>query len=72
MTLRDNTERPETIEVGSNVLVGTHPNNIVKGVKLMLEKERNWRDPFGDGNAGMKVVEILKKEIKKSFKSSIL
>ena len=63
VTLRDNTERPETIEVGSNVLVGTHPNDIVKGVKLMLEKERNWRDPFGDGNAGMKVVEILKKEL---------
>jgi UDP-N-acetylglucosamine 2-epimerase (non-hydrolysing) len=63
VTLRDNTERPETIEVGSNVLVGTQPNGIVKGVKLMLEKERNWRAPFGDGNAGMKVVEILKKEL---------
>jgi len=63
VTLRDNTERPETIEVGSNVLVGTHPNDIVKGVKLMLEKERNWRDPFGDGNAGMKIAEILKKEL---------
>ena len=63
VTLRDNTERPETIEVGSNVLVGTNPNNMVNGVKMMLEKERNWRDPFGDGNAGMRVIEILKKEL---------
>ena len=63
VTLRDNTERPETIAVGSNVLAGTHPNDIVKSVKLMLEKERNWRDPFGDGNAGTKVVEILKREL---------
>ncbi len=62
VTLRDNTERPETVEVGSNVLVGTNPNDIVKGVKLMLDKEREWRNPFGDGNAGKKVVEILKKE----------
>ena len=62
VTLRDKTERPETVEVGSNVLVGTNPNDIVKGVKLMLNKERNWRNPFGDGNAGKKVIEILKKE----------
>jgi UDP-N-acetylglucosamine 2-epimerase (non-hydrolysing) len=62
VTLRDNTERPETIEVGSNVLTGVNPINIVRGVKLMLNKERNWRNPFGDGNAGKKVIEILKKE----------
>ena len=63
VTLRDNTERPETIEVGSNMLVGTRPNNMVNGVNLMVEKERNWKNPFGDGNAGMRVIEILKKEL---------
>lgn len=66
VTLRDTTERAETIEVGSNVLTGTNPIDIVKGAKMMLNKERNWRNPFGDGNAGMKVIEILKKDLQNS------
>jgi UDP-N-acetylglucosamine 2-epimerase (non-hydrolysing) len=66
VTLRDNTERPETIEVGSNVLAGANPIDIVKGAKLMLNKERNWRNPFGDGSAGVKVVEVLKRELQSS------
>ena len=59
VTLRDNTERPETLEVGSNVLAGVNQNKILKGVKIMLTKERNWINPFGDGKAGSWIVEIL-------------
>jgi len=59
VTLRDNTERPETLEVGSNVLVGVNQNKIWEGVKKMMAKERNWENPFGDGRAGVKIVEIL-------------
>jgi len=59
VTLRDNTERPETLEVGSNVLVGVNQDRILEGVKKMLSKERDWRNPFGDGCAGVKIVEIL-------------
>ena len=59
VTLRDNTERPETLEVGSNMLVGTEPEEIFEGVKLMLERENNWENPFGDGKAGKRIVEIL-------------
>jgi UDP-N-acetylglucosamine 2-epimerase (non-hydrolysing) len=59
VTLRDNTERPETLEVGSNVLAGTNQNRILEGVKIMLSKKRNWENPFGDGRAGVKIVEIL-------------
>jgi len=59
VTLRDNTERPETLEVGSNMLVGTEPEKIFEGVKLMLERENNWENPFGDGKAGKRIVEIL-------------
>ncbi len=69
VTLRDTTERPETIEVGSNVLAGTNPIDIVKGAKLMLKKECNWRNPFGDGNAGKNVIEILKRESQSSTTS---
>ena len=59
VTLRDNTERPETLEVGSNMLVGTEPEKIFEGVKLMLERENNWENPFGDGKAGKRIVVIL-------------
>ncbi len=62
VTLRDNTERPETLEVGSNVLVGVNQNRIFEGVKFMLSKERNWVNPFGDGKAGEKIVKIYNEE----------
>ncbi len=46
VTLRDNTERPETLEVGSNILTGTNKERILGGVKLMLSKDKNWKNPF--------------------------
>jgi UDP-N-acetylglucosamine 2-epimerase (non-hydrolysing) len=60
VTLRDNTERPETLEVGSNVLAGTNPEEIVDKVKLMVGKHNSWKNPFGDGKAAYRIVEILR------------
>ena len=59
VTLRDNTERPETLEVGSNTLAGTKPEKILEGVRIMLNRENNWGNPFGDGRAGRRIVGIL-------------
>jgi len=59
VTLRDNTERPETLEVGSNILAGTIPKKIVECVELMINKKKTWKNPFGDGKAGKKILEIL-------------
>ena len=59
VTLRDNTERPETLEVGSNILAGVNQNKILEDVKFMLNKERNWKNPFGDGWAGSMIIKIL-------------
>ncbi|MBI3858942.1 MAG: UDP-N-acetylglucosamine 2-epimerase (non-hydrolyzing) [Thaumarchaeota archaeon] len=55
VTLRNNTERPETIEVGANVLAGTVPKVIVANARMMLERKRSWRNPFGDGKAGTRI-----------------
>jgi UDP-N-acetylglucosamine 2-epimerase (non-hydrolysing) len=60
VTLRDNTERPETLEVGSNVLAGTRPQEIVKMTRLMLGKSKSWKNPFGDGTTGKTIVKILR------------
>lgn len=64
VTLRENTERPETLEVGSNILAGTNPYKILTSVKKMLKKKRKWRNPFGDGKAGRRIIKILKNKLK--------
>jgi len=45
VTLRDVTERPETIEVGSNMLSGSSPNSILSCVKTVLNHSSNWNPP---------------------------
>ena len=59
VTMRDNTERPETIEIGANILSGTSPDTIVECSRKMLGAENTWRHPFGDGKAGERIVEII-------------
>lgn len=60
VTLRDNTERPETIEVGANILAGTQPEKIVDCAKMMGNRN-GWRQPFGDGRAGERIVDIIRR-----------
>jgi UDP-N-acetylglucosamine 2-epimerase (non-hydrolysing) len=64
VTLRDNTERPETLDVGSNVLAGTDPLKILNSVRLMINKRADWENPFGDGTSGKSIVKILKGHFK--------
>ena len=59
VTLRDNTERPETIEVGANMLAGASPDKILKCSRTMLDRKKDWENPFGDGQAGQRIVDIL-------------
>lgn len=64
VTLRDNTERPETIEVGANTIAGTNPENILRSVSKMISHQGGWENPFGGGFAGKKILNIiLKNEI---------
>jgi UDP-N-acetylglucosamine 2-epimerase (non-hydrolysing) len=60
VTLRDNTERPETLDVGSNILAGTTPSSILECARTMLNRSNNWKNPFGNGTAGKKIVETLR------------
>jgi UDP-N-acetylglucosamine 2-epimerase (non-hydrolysing) len=45
VTMRDVTERPETIECGSNVLSGTETETIVRMVNLVTREKRSWHPP---------------------------
>ncbi|MDD5704107.1 MAG: UDP-N-acetylglucosamine 2-epimerase (non-hydrolyzing) [Dehalococcoidales bacterium] len=59
VTLRDNTERPETVEAGSNILAGADPHKILECAELMLSCPDNWENPFGDGRAGERIIDIV-------------
>ena len=58
VTLRENTERPETIEVGANCLGGINYNSITSSAEAMLGKDTRWENPFGDGKAGERIASL--------------
>ena len=58
VTLRENTGRPETIEVGSNVLAGMGASKVLASVRQMLSRPRTWKHPYGNGTAGSLIVTV--------------
>jgi len=59
--IHSKTGRRETVAVGSNVLAGTDPEKIVGCTTTMLGKANEWVNPFGDGTAGERIVELLER-----------
>ena len=61
MTLRDNTERPETISLGTNELLGTNPEAIRPAMEKLFSG--NWKKggeiPLWDGHAADRIVQVL-------------
>lgn len=67
ITIRENTERPITIEEGTNVLAGTDPAKIVAEARKILrgEGKQGRRPHLWDGHAAERIVEILVQELAK-------
>jgi UDP-N-acetylglucosamine 2-epimerase (non-hydrolysing) len=61
ITLRQNTERPGTVEAGANHIAGTHPPAIRSAVEAVLRKtDLMIRIPeFWDGKAASRIVDAL-------------
>ena len=59
VTLRESTERPETVTVGANRLVGTDPAAIVEGARRMIDRGTDWSNPFGDGDAADRILDAI-------------
>ncbi len=61
ITFRDSTERPETCEIGTNVLVGTDSEKISEAFKILLHG--NWKQgqipELWDGNAAKRIIDYL-------------
>jgi len=56
VTIREDTERQETIEIGANVLTSASETAIISDVDLMLQKLRNWENPFGELGTGERIM----------------
>jgi UDP-N-acetylglucosamine 2-epimerase (non-hydrolysing) len=65
VTIRDNTERPVTVDEGSNVLAGTDPARIVAEARKVLrgEGKRGRRPLLWDGRAAERIVAVLAAEL---------
>lgn len=61
ITIRDVTERPETLECGSNMLTGVSPDLIMKSLEVVLEKKPEWEPPaeYLAKNVSSRVVKIV-------------
>ncbi|MCH2221430.1 MAG: UDP-N-acetyl glucosamine 2-epimerase, partial [Dechloromonas sp.] len=61
ITIRENTERPVTVDEGSNVLVGTDPARIVSEARKVLrgDGKQGRRPQLWDGKAAERIVETL-------------
>jgi len=71
VTLRYNTERPETLMHG-NVLAGAETQSIVECVQQQIEsaakiRKSYLRNPFGDGHAGEKIANFVKESIEEGL-----
>ncbi|OYD44528.1 UDP-N-acetylglucosamine 2-epimerase (non-hydrolyzing) [Sphingobacterium cellulitidis] len=61
MTLRENTERPETVDLGTNELIGVNPKSIAPAMEKLFSGK--WKKggeiPLWDGNTAKRIVEAL-------------
>jgi len=67
LTLRDNTERPETITLGTNELVGTNPENLKPYLETLFAGD--WKNgneiPLWDGNTATRIISTITSIINK-------
>lgn len=65
LVMRDTTERPEALQAGTVVLVGTNYDKIVSEVSSLLDNKMYYdklstaNNPYGDGTASKKILERL-------------
>jgi UDP-N-acetylglucosamine 2-epimerase (non-hydrolysing) len=62
VTIRDTTERPETVDCGSNIISGLDTENIIKTYNIMKNVSRGWKIPpeYDRTNVSDLVIDILK------------
>ncbi len=65
LTLRYNTERPETVSAGGNILVGANKQAILENANKIVtnkdfaDKMKNAKNPYGQGNTAIKILDAI-------------
>jgi UDP-N-acetylglucosamine 2-epimerase (non-hydrolysing) len=68
MTLRYNTERPETVTAGGNILVGSKKDKIIETARMIMNdpkiqrKMKEANNPYGDGKSSKKILDVTLRE----------
>ncbi len=71
LVMRDTTERPEAVDAGTVILVGTDVDKIVAEAEKLLKDNKLYEqmsqlhNPYGDGKASEKIVKFIKKLVQK-------
>ena len=62
ITARENTERPITVQMGTNMIAGADPKNILNVFyQIVRGKTTSWSIPsLWDGKSGQRIVKIVK------------
>jgi len=61
VTARWSTERPETVEVGANIVAGIEAGGVYQAVVSMVSSQRSWDTSIlGDGESSVRIVEDIK------------
>ena len=70
LVMRDTTERPEGVDAGTAILVGTNKDNIISFANKLINEKDFYntisvkKNPYGDGKASKNIVELLKEYAK--------
>ena len=65
LVMRDTTERPEAVDAGTVILVGTNVKKIVDETNILLNNKERYEEmsklhnPYGDGHASQRIVKFL-------------
>ena len=66
LVTRDTTERPEAVDAGTVSLIGTNPEKLRQGILTLLDDKQHYEtmskahNPYGDGKASQRIVQVLK------------
>lgn len=65
LVMRDTTERPEALDAGTVLLVGTEKQRIIDEVTMLIEKNERYlmmakaNNPYGDGKACERIIDVF-------------
>ena len=65
LVMRDTTERPEAVDAGTVILVGTDTHKIIKETQELLDNSKKYKsmsslhNPYGDGKACNRIIEFI-------------